>query len=64
MFGCVFGGYSVHGDMGILWQPIEFVIIIGAGLGAFVVANPKPVLSGSAKAFGTLIKGPSYKKDA
>jgi chemotaxis protein MotA len=64
VFGCVFGGYSVHGDMGILWQPIEFVIIIGAGLGAFIVANPKPVLSGSAKAFGTLIKGPSYKKDA
>lgn len=64
VFGCVFGGYSVHGDLGILWQPIEFVIIIGAGLGAFVVANPKPVLSGSAKAFGTLVKGPSYNKDA
>ena len=39
-------------------------IIIGAGLGAFVVANPKPVLAGSAKALGTLIKGPSYNKDA
>jgi chemotaxis protein MotA len=64
VFGCVFGGYSVHGDMGILWQPIEFVIIIGAGLGAFVVANPKPVLIGSAKAMGTLVKGPDYKKDS
>jgi chemotaxis protein MotA len=64
VFGCVLGGYSVHGDLGIFWQPIEFVIIIGAGLGAFVVANPKPVLSGSAKAFGTLVKGPSYNKEA
>ncbi len=64
VFGSVFGGYSVHGDLGILWQPIEFVIIIGAGLGAFVISNPKPVLAGSAKAFGTLLKGPKYKKEA
>jgi len=63
VIGCVFGGYSVHGDLGVLWQPIEFVIILGGGIGAFVIANPKPVLIGSAKSFGTLIKGPKYKKD-
>ena len=59
VFGCVFGGYSVHGDLGILWQPIEFVIIIGAGIGAFIVANPMPVLKGAGGAMGTLVKGPS-----
>ncbi len=64
VFGCVFGGYSIHGDMGILWQPIEFVIILGAGAGAFVVANPKSVIIGSMKAFGTLVKGPTYNKEA
>ena len=64
VFGCVFGGYSVHGDLGILWQPIEFVIIIGAGIGAFIIANPKAVLLGSAKSFGTLLKGPTYKREA
>jgi chemotaxis protein MotA len=63
VLGCIFGGYSVHGDMGVLWQPIEFVIILGGGIGAYVIANPKKVLIGSAKAFGTLIKGPTYKKD-
>jgi len=63
VFGCVFGGYSVHGDLGILWQPIEFVIILGAGMGAFIIANPKPVLVGSGKAIGALLKGPKYKKD-
>lgn len=36
VIGCVFGGYSVHGDMRILWQPIEYVIILGGALGAFV----------------------------
>ncbi len=63
VIGCIFGGYSVHGDMGVLWQPIEFVIILGGGIGAFIIANPKTVIAGSAKAFGTLVKGPSYKKE-
>jgi len=63
VIGCVFGGYSVHGDLAVLWQPIEFVIILGGGIGAFVIANPKAVLIGSAKSIGTLIKGPTYKKD-
>lgn len=63
VMGCIFGGYSVHGDMGILWQPIEFVIILGAGIGAFIIANPKKTVTGSLKAFGTLVKGPAYKKD-
>jgi len=63
VFGCVFGGYSVHGDLAILWQPIEFVIIIGAGLGAFVIGNPKVVVVGALKSVGTLLKGPSYKRD-
>ncbi len=43
VLGCVFGGYSVHGDLGVLWQPIEFVIIWGGGMGAFLIANPKKV---------------------
>jgi len=64
VIGCVFGGYSVHGDMGIIWQPIEFVIILGGGAGAFIIANPKPVLIGSLKSIGKLIKGPKYKKEA
>ena len=63
VMGCIFGGYSVHGDMDILWQPIEFVIILGAGIGAFIIANPKKTITGSLKAFGTLVKGPAYKKD-
>ena len=37
VFGCVFGAYAVHGGhLGVLWQPSEFVIILGAGLGALI----------------------------
>jgi len=49
--GCVVGGY-----MAVLWQPFEFVIIFGAAIGAFVIANPKPVLGGAAKMFGGAVE--------
>lgn len=59
---CVFGGYSFHGDLRVLWQPIEYFIIGGAALGAFLAGNPKTVWMGAFKSVGTLIKGPKYKK--
>ena len=43
--GCVLGGYSMaHGELAMLWQPAEILIILGAGLGSLVVGNPKEVL--------------------
>ncbi len=45
VFLCVFGGYAaMGGKLGVLWQPFEFVIILGAAIGAFVIGNPAPVL--------------------
>ncbi|MCL1147710.1 flagellar motor stator protein MotA [Shewanella sp. 10N.261.52.F9] len=41
----VFGGYIwAGGALVSLWQPAEILIIFGAGIGALVIANPKPVL--------------------
>ena len=43
--GCVLGGYSMaHGELAMLWQPAEIIIILGAGLGSLVVGNPREVL--------------------
>jgi chemotaxis protein MotA len=43
--GCVLGGYVLaNGELAMLWQPAEIIIIVGAGLGALVVGNPKEVL--------------------
>ncbi len=64
VIGAVLGGYSVHGDLAVLWQPIEFVIIFGGAFGAFFISNPKRVVIGAAKAFTKVIKGPKYNKDA
>jgi len=61
---CVIGGYmAMGGKLGPLWQPFELVIIGGAGIGAFIVANPKHVLSQAGRAFGAALKGPKYNKD-
>ncbi|AQZ93746.1 flagellar motor stator protein MotA [Halopseudomonas phragmitis] len=41
----VLGGYAMaNGDMAMLWQPAEMVIILGAGIGSLIVGNPKEVL--------------------
>jgi chemotaxis protein MotA len=60
---CVFGGYAaMGGKLGVLWQPFEFVIILGAAIGAFVIGNPGPVLKAVPSMFGTLMKGAKYKQ--
>ena len=33
VFGSVLGGYMPHGDIRVLWQPLEVLIICGAALG-------------------------------
>jgi chemotaxis protein MotA len=50
-FGCVIGGYmAMGGHLDVLWQPWEVVIICGAALGIFLVANPMTVVKDSGKA--------------
>lgn len=41
----VLGGYALaNGDLSVLWQPAELIIILSAGIGALIVGNPKEVL--------------------
>lgn len=59
---CVFGAYGFVGSYAVLWQPIEFIIIFGGAIGAFIIGNPKSVIVGTMKSFGMLLRGPKYKK--
>ncbi|MDH5188282.1 MAG: flagellar motor stator protein MotA [Rhodospirillaceae bacterium] len=60
----VIGGYAgAGGHLEVLWQPLEFLIIFGAGMGAFVISNPMKVVKGAGKSMPLLVKGTKYKKD-
>ncbi len=42
----VFGGFMMHGgNLRVIWEPMEFLIIAGAGFGALVMGNPRHVLA-------------------
>ncbi|MGE5510089.1 MAG: flagellar motor stator protein MotA [Bacteroidota bacterium] len=49
--GCMLGGFvAMGGHVGVIWQPWEYVIICGAALGTFVVANPMKIIKDTGKA--------------
>lgn len=63
VLGCVFGAYAVHGGhLGVLFQPSEFVIILGASVGAFIIGNTKTNIKQTMKGLKRALKGPTYKK--
>lgn len=56
----VAGGYLMHGGiLSILWQPSEFIIILGAAFGAFLIANSMHTVQATAKCLPGAIVGPS-----
>jgi len=63
VIGSILGGYMPHGDLAVLWQPLEILIIAGCAFGAFVISNPKNVIIGAFKGFLRSLKGPAaYNK--
>jgi chemotaxis protein MotA len=59
----IFGGYMAsEGHVAVLWQPFEAIMIVGSAIGAFIIANPKPVLKKAGKAIGIAMKGSRYTK--
>ncbi|HEX9662255.1 MAG TPA: flagellar motor stator protein MotA [Candidatus Binatia bacterium] len=63
VFGAVIGGFVMEGGaIGILNQPVEFLIIGGAGIGALVVGTPIKVLAAILKNLKAAIGGNGYTK--
>jgi chemotaxis protein MotA len=57
VFGCLLGGFAaMGGHIGVLWQPWEYVIILGSAIGTFFVANSMKVVKDSFKAIMEAIK--------
>lgn len=62
----VFGGYmAAGGKMAIILKalPFEFMIIGGAAVGAFVIANDIPTVKHTLKDLGRVFKGSTWKRD-
>jgi len=63
VFGSVLLGYVMHhGNVAVLIQISEFIIIGGAAVGSMIVGNPPSVLVGVFKDCMGLLKGNPYKK--
>ncbi len=63
VIGAVVGGYLMeHGNLMVLMQPAELVIIGSAGLGTLLVANPVHVLIDVMKGAMGTVKGSPFTK--
>jgi chemotaxis protein MotA len=63
VLGAIIGGYLMeHGQIGVLLQPAELVIIFGAAVGTVVVANPLPTLVAIGKGLRGVVTGGGYSK--
>src|SRR5258707_1689417 len=63
VFGAVAAGYLMeHGNLKVLMQPAELVIIGGAAIGTVLVANPLHILKKIASGFGGVFGGSKFTK--
>jgi len=63
VFGAVAGGYVMeHGNLKVLVQPAELLIIAGAGIGTLLIANPLYILKDIAGGLPAILKGSKFSK--
>jgi chemotaxis protein MotA len=63
VIGCVIGGYMMHhGELALLWQPNEIIIICGAAFGSFLIANPMSLVKETLGSLSKIFLGKELKK--
>ena len=65
VFGAIAGGYLMeHGNIRVLVQPAELLIILGAAIGTILIANPLPIIirigKGAAGVFASSVFSKQY----
>ncbi|MGL5700707.1 MAG: flagellar motor stator protein MotA [Kluyvera sp.] len=64
IMGCVVGGFLMSGgQLSSFWQPGEIIIILGAGFGAMVLANPRAVLGEMYRQFRGIMRKNEYTNE-
>ncbi len=60
----VFGGFALAGGhLGAMFQPLEFLIIGGAALGAFITGNSGKVLKATLRTLPSVLKSSKHTKE-
>jgi hypothetical protein len=63
VFGSVVAGYLMeHGNLKVLMQPAELIIILGAAIGTVLVANPLHILAKIGAGLGGAFGGSAFDK--
>lgn len=63
VFGAVVAGYLMeHGNLKVLMQPAELIIILGAAIGTVLIANPLYILTKIGKGIGSAFGGSPFTK--
>lgn len=64
VLGSVIGGYILeHGNLSLLFQPVELLIIGGAAIGAFLVSSPSKVVGLVMKNISRVFSAKAVNKD-
>jgi len=62
VLGCTLTGYVLHhGNLMVLYQPTEYLIIVGAAFGSYIIGNPSYVIKGALKSLKLLFKNGQAK---
>jgi len=63
VFGAVLAGYMMeHGNLRVMMQPAELIIILGAAIGTVLIANPLHILTKIGKGLGGAFGGSAFTK--
>jgi chemotaxis protein MotA len=64
VIGAILGGYLIeHGNLRVLVQPAELIIIGGAAIGTLLIANPLPVIIKIFKSVLGVLSSSKYSKE-
>src|SRR5208337_1809395 len=59
----VVGGYLLEkGNLSVIFQPIEMMIIFGAAIGGFIIASPMKVIKSVIGGVLSILTGKAYSK--
>ncbi len=60
---CVFGGFLIEkGNLSVIIQPVEILIIFGSAIGGFIIASPMKVIKAVIRDLAKVLSGKSYSK--